>query len=425
MNNTICPHPWTHSYIGSHYERKLCCLSLDIDEYKKTTTKEFWNSSFMKSVRLNMIKGEQIKECSACYAIENSKIISLRQILNNHYKDRIEKLLEDTKEDGSIDLLPEYFDYRTITCNLQCISCGDIYSSKQFSLNKKIDPNYNRNAPNIDKEFEKNMADEMIQAVREKRLKNIYWAGGEPMLSYVHWAVIDEMNLLYKDPEYKEYVSKIFMHYNTNYTQLYKNGQSIPKMLEKFQPSMQPSLDGTHETIEYTRDGCKWSVIENNWKEYHKYLNKNRQLGIASILSGPVILDIDRWFDFYEPYDPFLHNHKYLCEPDHYPKLSQGLLDVRLFPKHIFDRVVGHAIERFEKTDLRNAIASISILKSYIVERSEKLHIFDNEELLIRVKHNAMFRDKYLISKRPLEEILKIIDKEAYEWYKNIPITED
>ena len=48
--------------------------------------------------------------------------------------------------------------------------------------------------------------------------------------------------------------------------------QNITEILEPFQPSIQASLDGTHETIEYTRDGCNWPDIQKHWKEYNEVL---------------------------------------------------------------------------------------------------------------------------------------------------------
>ena len=35
------------------------------------------------------------------------------------------------------------------------------------------------------------MSEEVKHAISEKRLENLYWAGGEPMISNVHWDVIE------------------------------------------------------------------------------------------------------------------------------------------------------------------------------------------------------------------------------------------
>jgi sulfatase maturation enzyme AslB (radical SAM superfamily) len=208
------------------------------------------------------------------------------------------------------------------------------------------------------------------------------------------------------------------MHYNSNLTNLTWKSHNIPQILEFNQPSIQASLDGTHETLEYTRDGAKWSDVEKNWKEYYKYLNKNGQMGIASVLHSPVILDIDRWFDFFEQYDILIYNHRFF----HSINTPSAFLDTCLFPKHIFDRVIGHAIDRFKSTGLRNGERSVAVLESYIQDRQRNIEYYNNPESAIECKTNTIHRDKYLKTKRSYGEVLKIVDQEAFEWYDSLPI---
>ena len=127
-NKSICKYPWDHSYIGSQYERKLCCISDDLVSEEKKETKDFWNSSVMKDVRKKMIAGKKINACSVCYKNEEQNIESLRQ---QSWKgpENEEKLIADvvskTDDDGSVSELPTYFDYRTIHCNLSSgTNCG-------------------------------------------------------------------------------------------------------------------------------------------------------------------------------------------------------------------------------------------------------------------------------------------------------------
>jgi organic radical activating enzyme len=305
-NKSICKYPWDHSYIGSQYERKLCCISDDLVSEEKKETKDFWNSSVMKDVRKKMIAGKKINACSVCYKNEEQNIESLRQ---QSWKgpENEEKLIADvvskTDDDGSVSELPTYFDYRTIHCNLQCISCGSLYSSKHASLYSEMWNSRPKMFPSgkefvIDYKFEDSMAEEIIECLDKRRLTKIYWAGGEPMMSGVHWKVVDKLLEIQSiDPTY---IFSIFVHYNTNLTRLHWKGKIIPELLEFYQPSIQASLDGTHETFEFCRDGASWETVSTNWKEYHSRLNKRNQFGLSSIMSAPVLMDIDRWFEFYE-----------------------------------------------------------------------------------------------------------------------------
>ncbi len=422
-NKSICRYPWVHSYIGSQYERKLCCISEDIVPEEKTQTKDFWNSSVMKDVRKRMIAGEKINACSVCYKNEEQNIQSLRQ---QSWKDHqteeemISDAISKTEEDGSISELPVYFDYRTIHCNLQCLSCGSIYSSKHNSLFREMWGHAPKMWPSgkefvIDYKFEDSMAQEIIDCLDQRRLTKIYWAGGEPMMSHVHWKVVDK--LLQIQSEDPSYLQKIFIHYNTNLTRLYWNGKLIPDLLQFYQPSIQASLDGTHETFEFCRDGASWDAVSTNWKEYHSRLNEKNQFGLSSIMSAPVLMDIDRWFDFYEPYDPELHSHKLFSNitADSY----QGFLDIRLYPQEIFDRIFNHAINKFENCSLRGKERTIAILQSYKIDKSQN-KIYSDLETIKTIKKNWEYREKFLKGKYTFESLTAIIDPEVRDWYMSI-----
>lgn len=415
-NNSFCPYPFTHSYIGPQYERKLCCISDDLPGLSKIPLEEFWNSEKMRDVRKQMVAGEEVKECSRCYQFEAVGVPSLRQE-STKYADPIRLLNEYDHVTGALSSPPDYFDHRTIHCNLQCVSCGSEYSSSHIILKEKMYDQ--RTSFIIDPAYEKQCGDDIIQSINRKECKSIYWAGGEPMMSSMHWAVIEEMNRLAKLEEYTEYLKHLGMHYNTNLSRSAWKGKLIPDLLEPFQPSIQASIDGTHETFEYTRDGASWSITAANWNAYYAKLNKNQQFGVASVLSSPVLMDIDRWFDFFEPYNIKVHNHKHITESQGYPHGAQCMLDIRLFPKHIFDRVIDHAIDRFSKTNLIGAEKSIVILESYVNERQSN-SIFDDEDMIRIIKTKSQYRDKFLRSPRTYEEVLKIIDPEAYDWYMSL-----
>lgn len=421
-SNTWCSYPWVHSYQGSRYERKLCCISDDIPNHDKTPTSEFWNSEYMQSVRKKMMSGEKVSACSSCYRNEKLGIRSLREESNAdviRYSEDPEKAIKDlvgecSSYNGFHDKEPVYFDYRTIHCNLQCISCGDVYSSTWMQTNKKMwgkEPTFKPDAA-----YEKNMAKEMIDGIENKSLDNIYWAGGEPMMASLHWDVIEKMVELLPRPEYNQYVKNIKMHYNTNLTRLKWKNKSIPKMLEPFQPSIQASLDGCFETIEYTRDGCTWKDIENNWKEYHSVLNKNQQMGVATVLSAPVLFDIDRYINFFGPYDPFLHPHYMYTRLDDV-SACPGFLDLRWYPKDIFYDTVEKAKREMIASGMRNSEKWVQVLNAYEKEYKDK--VVTEDELRI-LKGSQQYRELFLNVPRRLDELYDITNPAAAEWIRSL-----
>jgi hypothetical protein len=416
-NKSICPYPWTHSYVGSLYDRRLCCIGANIPELEKTSVVEMWNSEKYKTVRLKMLAGEKIDDCKQCYYAESVGLESLRMRINTVSTE--EDLRAVTNPDGSVTTPgPTYFDHRTIHCNLQCISCGTNASSAHIKLFKdmwKIDK-----SNQTDFLYENSLGDEIIESILKKECNQIYWAGGEPMSSHVHWKVVEKMYELGQQEEYAEYIKGIHVHYNTNMTRLMWKGKKIPDLLELYQPKIGASIDGIEETFEYCRDGGKWSEVAVNWNEYYAKLNQKNQFTVQAVLSAPVIMDIGRWIDFFQPFNPLIENHRYIVDTSAYATHPPGFLDIRLYPKHIGDRIIREAIDRFNKSTLDGKANSILILESYISERNEKADFFGDPDLAKRAKGRTLYRDKFLKTQRSFGELLQIIDKEAYDWYMSL-----
>ena len=131
-NKAICAYPWTQNYQGSRYERKFCCISDDLQGLDKTNEEEFFNSDYMKQARLDMLAGKKRPECHACWKNEDNNMSSLREEAtldkDGNIQRHIQDLIDATAEDGSVTNKPFFYDCRTIHCNLQCVSCGIVYS---------------------------------------------------------------------------------------------------------------------------------------------------------------------------------------------------------------------------------------------------------------------------------------------------------
>jgi hypothetical protein len=417
-NKSICPFPWVHSYIGARYGKKLCCVSKNLEGLKKISDKEFWNCQKMKDIRLRMLNGEKISECETCYRDEENGIESLRQNSSKAYSLMYDNLDDVTNDDGSTNEYIKYFDYRTIYCNLQCISCGYIFSTKHISLYKKMAPHFPPLEVKIDKKFEQKMENDMIESLNNQHCTDIYWAGGEPMISKIHWGVIQKIQELREDPNTIEYANSIKMHYNTNLTKLYWNKQLIPKILKPNKPFIMASLDGVNETIEYTRDGLKWDEVKKNWEIYYSYLPDT--MGISPILSSPVLLDFDRFFNFFNAYKCACFMHNFQGNVENHKKIKD-LLNIRFFPKYIINRVVDNAIQKLKNSNFNFFNDPIDILTFY---KNNPIEL--SKEKLGMIKTKVLYRDKYLITKRSFGDLLKIIDEEASEWYESIePIVID
>jgi len=431
-NKSLCIFPWIENYQGSRYERKYCCISDDLKGQQKTTEKEFWNSGYMRRTRLDMLNGVKRKECHACYQNEENGILSLRQEStfenDGQIKDVYKSILEETNESGALVSEPSYYDSRTIHCNLQCVSCGIVYSSQHIELFKDMFSEQALNASpgnggtynnpfKVDKKHEKATADEMVRGLVEKRITGFYWAGGEPFMSPVHWTVMEKMLELRDDPEYTDYIDNIRVHYNTNLTRRMWKGKPVAQILNKFKHlPIEASLDGTHETLEYTRDGAKWDIIEENWREFHE---AGITMEVASVLTAPVIFDIDRYIKFFEQWPGMrVANHLYMINQR--DKAQQCILDICVYPTHIFKPAMEHAIQAFENSSFVNKEKTIDILKYYLRSKEENVDVLDSPEYLSAIKSKTLHRDEYQKTIK-LPDLYKLTNPDAHKWFMDLP----
>ena len=120
-------------------------------------------------------------------------------------------------------------------------------------------------------------------------------------------------------------------------------------------------------------------------------------------------MDIDRFLDFFEANESNLFNHEY--EQNEY----KNLLDIRLWPQHLFDSIIDHAIERFQSYNLEGRDSTISTLEMY---RRQKPQFTDID--YVHIKNEIQRRDKFLKNSESFESLLKKIHEPAYDWYVQI-----
>lgn len=403
MNKTFCVYPFVHSHVSATYDRKLCCIAPALPGENKKTTDEFWNSDYVKQTRLGMIEGKHISGCEYCYNFEKNGGWSLRRQLNEKYD--INHLIENTKPDGHLDLKPNFYDVRSTVCNLQCVTCDENHSSTHKKLSVKLGTSKNNHR--IDSEYESKIAAEIVQGLESKTVKMLYWSGGEPMIMKMHWTVIEKMLELLELPDYHDYIKSIELCYNTNLSKLYYKNHFIPEVLSKFNTLIWVSLDGVEETHNYCRDGSNWEMVHNNWKEYKKHIPK---LGITSVLSAPVLMDIERYVNFLKTEECMFFDHEFL--PTGYNKL----LDIKLYPNDIFFKIIRQARHTLVTSglDSQSVHNSITILNKYVDERT------DPDIDYVKVKRDIENRDVFNKGSVSFASLLCIVDKDCGDWYSSI-----
>src|SRR6056300_62292 len=283
---TFCALPWIHFATRPNGDMRLCCsanasgagndheVGLVRMEHGKPanfgreTPMEAWNNDYMKSVRKTMMAGQIPASCRKCYEEEKVGVVSKRiwETMTWHRDEDgidIPELLKQTKEDGTVPEELVYLDLRLgHTCNIKCVMCSPHDSSKWVSDWKKLEPNL------VDPEVKRQMAwskEEFNNKWHEKdtfweemnrqipNLKQVYFAGGEPLMIKEHKQFIEEILR-------QGYQDKILLRYNSNGLLV---DEDLIEMWSKFKKvKFAVSMDASHERDEYIRFPTNWDTVE-------------------------------------------------------------------------------------------------------------------------------------------------------------------
>jgi len=282
----FCIAPWTHTYISPQSERRICCASREkatwtqqyIDAKEPTSSKKYipitleehWNSEHMKSVRHRILDGERIPECEVCHSQQLNLHTYRNYFTNTLFSDKIEEALNSTDETGYTTMKPISFDYRIHNlCNFKCRMCGEQLSSS-WETEKRLMNAWNPEKDawmipenkKIVEEFQETVVEQEIwNAVKEDRIEEIYWVGGEPLMYQIHW---DVMKYLVDNNQ----AHKVVVRYNTNLSIIERNGVNLYDLLPHFKNvNMCCSQDATGRIAEFIRTGLKYERWLDNFKQ--------------------------------------------------------------------------------------------------------------------------------------------------------------
>tara|TARA_Y100000389_G_scaffold140446_1_gene138281 strand:+ start:3947 stop:5347 length:1401 start_codon:yes stop_codon:yes gene_type:complete len=435
-NNTICPLAFNHAYVGPTYVRKLCCISEPLEGHEKSSLEEYWNSSDMKQIRLDMINNIPVDYCNICYEKEKTDIPSYRQTALAHEAEHNVSgghwLTEQAILDGTAEL-PSHFDYRTIHCNLTCNHCSPVYSSEHIRLRDTYTNDgfleNNGNSFKIDKNFEESMLNDLITSVDNRKLDRIYFAGGEPMMSPFHWKFIDHLKNIH-DNEDSVFVKNINIYYNTNLTKSTWKNQNVYEYLKFLKPMIHASIDGVGKTFEYVRKGGKWDTVKENFESGYKNLSsseskgKNNGFGVQPVILSHNIFSMDEMLSFFEKFENLYIQPMTLVR--HFPEFTgqqrwiyncyPGYLDPVEFPEEIMLPAIEKAIKRVKQCPLAGAENIIPILEQYKIEIDKLRPICEKHEQWSFARTKMMEKHTTL----SLNSLLKEINTEAWMWYNGI-----
>ena len=418
-NKTFCMAPWTHTYLSPQTERRMCCASRepaqsfkqyidtgnDAKEYKPLTLKEHWNSDHMRSVRLRMMAGEELSECEVCdHKLLNTDVY--RSYWNQLFNDRVDEAYDSTDETGATTMQTISFDYRfNNLCNFKCRMCGDMLSSSWEAESRKNKTWSKESQPwmasplreQIVKFQDTQVVQEFVEAVETKRIKEIYWCGGEPLMWDMHWKAMQRIIEL-------GFAKEVYVRYNTNLSRTSFKGTKLFDLLPEFQDwQICSSLDGTGEVGEYIRDGLNYEQWLRNFKEGLAVAKTSREMRLDYTITMPGLLELKNMFDLSRDLDTEILTKVMFTFSD------DEILSPLALPKELLHTLIDEVLEYIEPLASRKQRSLIDVIKN-----------LKNRETFTPTKKGKQRQES--IDKIRRQDITKILrrDKRVLEWWTSI-----
>lgn len=319
-SNTFCVLPWIHFATRPNGDMRLCCSSnasgAGVDHtvglvkneigvpanFGKDTPMSAWNNEYMRSVRTTMLDKGIPSSCSKCFEEESKGIASKRVWETGTWIQEegidIEDLVRQTQDDGTIPEKLIYLDLRLgHTCNLKCVMCSPHDSSSWVADHKKVYPLFQskelKEQMAWDRKTFNNFWHENPEFWKEMyaqipNLKQVYFAGGEPLMIREHKWFLEEIIR-------QGYADKILIRYNTNGLLIDDEVIDLWKQFKKVKVGF--SIDDIGDRNYYIRYPSDWSIIEKN---LHKLDNTpdNIHVSIATaiqILNIKTLPELAKW----------------------------------------------------------------------------------------------------------------------------------
>ena len=269
--NTACTDLWNHLYIGTDSNVLPCCVAdhrYPIGNINTHNIDEILDSTQAEQMRQWMVDGYRSKACSICYTKEDNNIKSKR----HEFRPKSIKREKITSLDVRLNNI----------CNFKCRMCSEYFSSsiQQETINMfgkdAILGHEQINLSSNNRKTRLNNLEKLLPYVTAD-IKQIYFAGGEPLIIEEHYIILDRL-IAIKNFDIK-------MSYNTNLSKLtYKNNNIFDYWKQFSNVTVGASIDASGPTAEYVRHGTVWRDTLDNIKQIKK-VTPHVVLNITSTVS--------------------------------------------------------------------------------------------------------------------------------------------
>ncbi len=380
--STFCVLPWIHLHVGTQGLQSLCC---DANEFvqnfgpiNKNNPIDVFNSEAYLNIKQKMLAGEKVTTCERCYLNEASGLQSSRQFYNKTFKTEHDEILSNRRL-TTTDLVS--IDFRgDNTCNFRCRSCNPFYSSTLAAEGLFLEEF------NFKKIENKISIKEIYDQLSFKKVKRIYFAGGEPLLAKDHIWFLKKL--------IQDGLQNIELVYTTNGSCFYRNNFEIIECWKLFKKIVVGvSIDSWAERADYIRKGGVWSEIEMGLK----YLNSNLKNAYifasctVSVFNVLTLTELHTYltknnlisknnFHFHMVYDPEIYCISYLGEELRSAAIVEILKLQSLFSNQKIISDLNGIIQFLKTPTAKNLIPEFIKKTNYIDEkRNERFKDFFSE----------------------------------------------
>lgn len=391
---TFCPRPWIHQMIRPDGGIKMCCLTNETPEFNagEGNLKESFNGDLVRRVRKKMLNGEWDEACYPCKNLEDLGIETARMHDAEEWHDRFnyDTAVATTKEDGSVDYGPRYWDLRFGNfCNIRCRMCDPSASHSWYEewadyrkedgfhddgkFIKLVRNDKGRLVTNhYDWPSKQNFWDQMKGTINTAEY--IFMAGGEPFL-------IEEQEQMLKECIEQNRADKITLAYNTNLTTL---PDRLVELWKKFKlVRVGTSIDGMGAVLNYQRYPSDWNSILKNLYKLDEICRENPNIlgAITATVTTSNVYQFPEyiWWKVNESGFTNINNFEEFPVVMHHVAYQPATANIQIFPKDIKDKIRNHYNIYIEK--FKGNSSAISILNNILTfmdakDMSEHMHEF-------------------------------------------------
>ena len=313
LEKNFCVLPWTGFELEPDGVVKNCIISKEtIGNIHQNSIEDILQSKKNLEIKAQMLNKEFPNNCAGCYFQEKDRATSFENISSRlYYAKELGPHINNNLLDNKNNFDLSHVDLRwTNHCNQACVYCGPEYSSKWATELGETIKSSKQAKDQVKKYVFKNI----------KKLKNIYLAGGEPML----------MN------DNKEFLTLLLEHnpdvhirVNTN---LSSTKTGVFQLLCKFKNvHWTVSVESMDKEYEYIRYHGSWKDFIKNLKHIQTLNHKISFNMLYFILNYKSIFDC---IDYFKSIG--FHNNSFILGPLIYPLF----FDVRHLPKNIKKEVI-------------------------------------------------------------------------------------